>query len=231
MSLVDHDGNNRTAVAAAIAALCGFFPSLLLHAYNERTRVQFAPIVDINTSVDYSLIDSVMRCFQSPKYQFGHGVLAVLAIILAVAVPFTHMLAVVWLSLAKLTKQQVIDFSTRLEIIAEWASLDVFLLALIPVSIEMGPMTSTLAKGKVTNEPSMYAVTMTIGIITCAVAHYAHWMFLRGCHDRVGGHSPQVENKPLLESEADAKPLTGTETKATEAAAAARPQWNVNISR
>jgi len=198
ISLIDH--NQSTAawtIALAIVAVAGFFPAMFMIAYTEHTIVHMAPILNIDQTTDFSLWDAAIRCYNSPANQFWHPVLALCALVLAFVVPFVHMISVLVVCSVRLTKRQLVEWSTNVEIVAEWSAIDVFYLALIPVCLEIGPMTENLAHGKVTNDLDLHLGTLTIALLAVVVAHAAHYMFVKGCHDRLS-LSDAVESAPLL---------------------------------
>merc|ERR1712196_402095 len=134
-----------------ILAMIGYVPGMFDTTYIEHTKVHLAPIADIDRLQHLSLWGTIINCWNNPVNEFWHRTLGVIGAILGLGIPFVHMISVIILCFAPLDNVSRIKWSTVVEIIAEWAALDVFLVALIPVCLEIGPMTGTLAHNMIKN--------------------------------------------------------------------------------
>jgi len=197
-SLVSWDPRYWLCVAGAIVAMGGLVAGTMCSLYALHTAVDFAPLVNTSSEHSYSLWTCCWRCLTSPRNTFGHSLLALLAMCLAGVLPVLHMAAVGLLAVTPLSKAQLLRLCGRVELLAEWAALDVFLLALLPVCLEMGYMCHSLAGGKIKNDPEAFTATVVLGTLACLAQHCVHGLFLSGCHARTH-YAGAVEDQGLLE--------------------------------
>jgi len=203
ISLVSTSKSSIAIFVGALLAIAGFVPGMFMPIYTLKRFVHAAPIVNYNDDLKHSMASGIALCFDTKTSSAGHSTLAVLALIIGVGLPFAHMLLCalfVWVPMTRRTTQKVI---ATMEILAEWAALDVYFICLAPISAELGSLTKGLADGHVEVSFEPIVTPMVIGIMAVIIQWIVHYSFVSVARLRVAGDQPQGERTPLM----------GTETK------------------
>ena len=160
----------------AIGALCGcglLFPALSLDLYELSKSVNMG-LGNMVTSSDVNVASSATALFNVPAGQTGAAILGCITLLLVVALPVLHLLSIVMITLSKLTEAELQKAYSVTEGLGEWACLDVFILALLPVAIEMGPLTHNLPGHYVSADVKLIPGCLVIGILAVLCEHVSH---------------------------------------------------------
>lgn len=196
------EGSDKQGLGAAVLGLAAvglLFPAVVCPMYTLTKELNFG-MGPSTTHADHSVVNGIAALGEVPAGEFGAGVLCLLSLVMVVALPLMHMLLVAVVALAKLTKGELQQAFWRVEDLSEWAALDVFLLALLPVALEMGPMTKGLPGHKFLASVEINPAVMLLGIVAVVAQHACHaWM--RGLVEAQGGIETRYEPVKIAEED------------------------------
>jgi len=162
----------------AVVVIAGLVPGMFLSIYKLTHIIHSPPLKDTVTHEDYSMFSGVTACFSTKAYTSGHSFMAVMAIIVGVALPYLHMALCAMVVYWPLTRRQAQTVHSVVEILAEWAALDVFFLCLAPIAAELGPLTKELAQGHVEVSFSPKVGPLSIGVLSVVLELAVHYWFI-----------------------------------------------------